>query len=106
MPDESEVIQADVQVEFRLPNGKVVYGKPVPYFEGRKILAQLYAGHFQPAIDRFVELSGISEEEVLELDPSFELYDLIQGIYGFFFRPSRGQKNGKPIAKAAVHRGA
>lgn len=97
MPDEKEVIQADVYVDFPLPNGKSVRGKPVPYPEARKILAQLFAfdqsGDYehtvQAAIDRFAQISGVSDAEVLALCPEMTMGDLIGSIQRFFFRPSR-----------------
>lgn len=97
MPNESEVIQADVYVEFPLPNGKSLKGKPVPYPDARKILAQLFAFDagepyqetVQAAVDRFAALSGISDADVLALCPEMTLGDLLGSIQRFFFRPSR-----------------
>lgn len=98
MPDEREVIQADVYVDFPLPNGKTIRGRPVPYPEARKILAQLFAfdegkGTYeetvQSAVDRFCELTGITDEVVLTAYPHMTPGDLLGSIQRFFFRPSR-----------------
>lgn len=94
MPDEIEAINADVGVEFKLPNGKTVWGKPVPFPEARKLMAQLHAfdrtgdyeNTLQPAVDRFAELTGIKDDEVMALCPDMTLGDLLQEIQRFFFR--------------------
>ena len=100
MPDESEVIQADLYVEFRLPNGTSVRGKPVPYPEARKMLAVLYDhtstyGAVQGVIDRFVKLTGISEAEVMELYPTMTGGDFTDAIQNFFF-----QRSPRPTTKS------
>lgn len=115
MPNETEVIQADVYVDFPLPNGKTVRGKPVPYPEARKILAALAAFDqtnderaLQATIDRFTELSGISDADVLALYPEMTFGDLIGSIYRFFFHPSRlaPRKNGAALTSPSPSSGA
>lgn len=98
MPDEKEVVQADVFVEFPLPNGKVLRGNPVPYWEGRKILAELYDKQATleqsiKTLDRFTELAGIKEADVMAAYPSMTYGDLVASVERFFFQKSQLAKS-------------
>lgn len=102
MPDESEVIQADVYVELPLTNGKTLRGHPVPFPIGRKIMALFAAfdqsNNFQrdlvPALDEFTRVSGITDEQVLAADPDMQLGDICVAIQRFFFRRRHTSANG------------
>jgi len=94
MPDESEVIQSDVFVDFPLPNGRTLPGKPVAYPDARKIMAQMHAfdktgdyeGTLVPALDRFSALTGLSDEQIMVACPDMTLGELTTAIQRFFFR--------------------
>lgn len=94
MPDESEVVQSDVFVEFPLPNGKTLPGKPVPYPVARKIMALLHAfdqtldyeKHLFLAMDQFTAASGLTDAEIMAACPDMTLGELTTAIQRFFFR--------------------
>jgi hypothetical protein len=94
MPDESEVIQSDVFVDFPLPNGKTLPGKPVPYTAARKIMAAMHAfdqtGDYEqtlvPALEQFSQVSGLSDEQIMAACPDMSLGELTTAIQRFFFR--------------------
>jgi len=110
MPDESEVIQSDVYVDFPLPNGKTLPGKPVAYPDARKIMASMHAydrtgdyeGTLEPALAKFEELTGLTETKVLELCPGMSLGELTTAIQRFFFqrRPKGNGAAGKTPTSA------
>jgi len=105
MPDESEVIQADVFVEFRLPNGKLLRGKPVPYPDARKIMAQMHAfdqtgdydGTLVPALERFSAVSGLADEQIMAACPNMTLGELTTAIQLFFFQRRPIARNGAAV---------
>jgi hypothetical protein len=107
MPDESEVIHADVGVPFHLPNGRTLTGRPVAYPQARRIMALLHeydrTGNFEqtiePALVQFGELAGIPDEDVMRLCPNMSLGELVVAIQRFFFhrRPAIGNGAAKPV---------
>jgi len=106
MPDESEVIQADVGMEFGLPNGKQLRGKPVPYPDARRIMALLHAfdrtGDYEatmvPALEQFSAVTGLTDDAIIAADPTMTLGDLTTAVQRFFFRRHPIAANG--VAKA------
>jgi hypothetical protein len=110
MPDESEVIHADVFVEFSLPNGRTLYGKPVPYPEARKILAQMcafdrtgdYEGVLVPALESFSAVSGLTDEHIMAACSNLSLGELTTAIQRFFFQRRPIPGNGAAPANAAA----
>jgi len=102
MPDESEVVQADVFVEFPLTNGQTLRGHPVPFPVGRKIMAQFaafdktndYERDLVPALDEFTRVSGITDAQILAADPHMQLGDICIAIQRFFFRRRQTSANG------------
>lgn len=107
MPDESEVIQAEWFVEFPLPNGKVLRGKPVPFQAARKIMAAFaafdrvadYDQILVPALDLFSTVSGISDDAIAAACPDLTLGELTSAITGFFFRRRPILANGAATPK-------
>lgn len=110
MPNETEVIQADVFVEFELPNGAKLRGKPVPYPAARKIMALLHAfdktGDYDkdmvPALNQFSELTGLTDEAIMAADPNTTLGELLRAIQRFFFRRRPTPENGAAKTEAPV----
>lgn len=108
MPDESEVIQADVFVDFPLPNGKSLPGKPVPYPDARKIMALMHAfdqtGDYEetlvPALDRFSAVSGLTDDQIMAACPNLTLGELTTAIQRFFFRRRPPATNGAAATSA------
>lgn len=94
MPDESEVIQADVYVDLLLPGNARVRGKPVPYPVARQILAQLavfdqtgdYDTALVPALEAFTKATGITDDQVMAVCPDCSLGELTSAMLHFFFR--------------------
>lgn len=105
MTNESEVIQADVGMEFELPNGTKLRGKPVPYPAARKIMALLHAfdrtGDYEatmvPALEQFSTVTGITDEQILAAFPAMTLGDLTTAVQRFFFL--RHPTSGNGVAK-------
>ena len=108
MLDESEVIQADVGMELELPNGAKLRGKPVSYFDARRIMALLHTfdrtGDYEqtmvPALEQFSQLTGITDDMIMQAYPEATLGDVTTAVQRFFFLRHRNTANG--AAKRAM----
>lgn len=110
MPDESEVIQSDIFVEFVLPNGTTLRGQSVVYPEARKIMAAFrafdmtgdYEGILVPALERFSAASGLSDDAIMAACPNLSLGELTTAIQRFFFQRRPPATNGAAPANVAA----